>query len=136
MLLAGVSGNEAKNDFEIFLSKYAWLLCVIVVAIIIATIIAIYLIKGKKNKSKSVKKEKIENVDELLLAVGGQENIIECSASGSRLSIKFKNKDLIDRNKLTELGIKNVVMMSDKITLVTELDNQYIVEKIKNRQQI
>lgn len=134
MLLVGVSGNEAKNDFEIFLSKYAWLLCVIVVAIIIATIIAIYLIKGKKNKS--VKKETIDNVDELLLAVGGQENIIECSASGSRLSIKFKNKDLIDRNKLTELRIKNVVMMSDKITLVTELDNQNIVEKIKNRQQI
>ena len=50
MFLVGVSGNDPKNDFEIFLKNYAWLLAVGVAIIIILVIVIIFVIKNKKEK--------------------------------------------------------------------------------------
>lgn len=133
MFLVGASGNDPKNDFSNFLRNYAWLIAVIFVVIILAVIVII-LITGR-NKKAPAKKISEHSSDEWMDALGGIDNIIDASATGSRLSVKLKNKDLVNRDRLTELGVNNIVMMSDKITLVTNLDNQKIVEKMKNSQQ-
>ena len=130
MYLAGVSGNDPKNDFEIFLKNYAWILCVAVVAIIITTIIIIYVIKNKKRVPQG--KKEVDDVNPLIEALGGKENILDISSTGSRLSVKLIDKEKINRESLQSLGVTSIVVMSDKLTLVTNVDNQKIVEKIKN----
>ena len=65
------------------------------------------------------------------------------SARGSRIHfsvyaheiIKAIDKEKINREALTSLGVTSIVMMSDKVTLVTNLDNQKIVENMKNSLQ-
>ena len=132
MFFVGVSGNDPKNDFEIFLKNYAWLLAVGVALIIILTIVIIFVIKNRKGGRVKKKEESLATPDEWIDALGGKDNIVEASATGSRLSIQIKNTELINRELLTNLGVTNIVMMSNKITLVTNLDNQKIVEKIEN----
>lgn len=132
MFFVGVSGNDPKNDFEIFLKNYAWLLAVGVAVIIILVIVIIFVIKNRKSGRVKKKEESLATPDEWIDALGGKDNVVEAIATGSRLSIKIKNTELINRESLTNLGVTNIVMMSDKITLVTNLDNQKIVEKIEN----
>ena len=133
MIFTGASGNDPKNDFELFLRNYAWVLCLVVVVVILLTILIIYIIKRPKD-GKSKKKAPIDS-NEWITALGGLDNILEISATGSRLSIKAKDASLINQDALKELGVSNVIKMSEKIVLVTELDNQKIVENIRNLQQ-
>ena len=132
MIFVGASGNDPKNDFEIFLKNYAWIIAVAIVVIILITILIIYL-TGRKSKVP-VKQVSTAGANEWEDALGGKDNIADIQATGSRLVAKIKNKDLVNRDKLTELGVSNIVLMSDKITLVTNLDNQKIVESMKNSQ--
>ena len=134
MIFTGASGNDPKNDFEAFLRSYAWVLCVAVVVAIVLTIVIIFLIKNRK---PSKPKKEISNAapDEWVNALGGADNILEVSSAGSRLSVKIKNRDLLDRDALTGLGVTSIVLMSDKVTLVTNLDNQKIEENLKNHLQ-
>lgn len=134
MILVGASGNDPKNDFEIFLKNYAWLLCVIVVAIIIVVLVIVFVIKRNK-KVPTGKIVSEASSDEWALALGGLDNISDIYSTGSRLSILLKNPDLINRDELTKLGVSSIVLMSNKVTLVSNLDNQKIVEKIKNSLQ-
>ena len=134
MIFTGASGNDPKNDFEAFLRSYAWILCVAVVVAILLTLVIIYLIKNRK----PIKPKKIistASADEWVSALGGVDNIMDVSSAGSRLSIKIKNRDLLNRDALTELGVTSIVLMSDKVTLVTNLDNQKIEENLKNHLQ-
>ncbi len=126
-------GNDPKIDFELFLQTYAWIICV-AIALVIAGVIALLIIRGKKKK-KSKKAPSKNEPSEWFAALGGKENVLELNATGSRLSVKLINKDLMDRDLLTKLGVSNIVMMSDKITLVTNLDNEQIVENMKNSLQ-
>lgn len=129
MIFTGASGNDPKNDFEAFLRNYAWILCLVVVVLIVLTIVIIFLIKGRK---KDNKKPLIAPPDEWVDALGGKENITDISATGSRLAVKLVDVNLVNREALTNLGVSSIVQMSGKLTLVTNLDNQKIVENIKN----
>ena len=132
MILVGASGNDPKNDFEIFLKNYAWVIALEIVLIILVTVVVILLSNRKKGVPAKV--VSIAAPDEWLEALGGKDNVVDVSSTGSRLTAKLKNKDLVNRDKLTELGVSSIVMMSDKITMVTNLDNQKIIENIKNSQ--
>lgn len=129
MLFTGAAGNDPKNDFEAFLRNYAWVLCLVVVVLIVLTIVVIFLIKGRKQSNK---KTPIAAPDEWVNALGGKENITDISATGSRLAVKLVDANLVNRDALTNLGVSSIVQMSGKLTLVTNLDNQKIVENIKN----
>lgn len=129
MLLIGSSGNNPKHDFEHFLKEYGWILCIAIAVAILVAIIAIFIAtKKKKNQKKYIGGPIIEK---WIKALGTRKNIIDLSATGSRLVIRVKEKENINRDLLNELGVKSIVEMSDKITLVTEHDNQVIVENIQ-----
>ena len=134
MIFTGASGNDPKNDFEAFLRNYAWIICVAVVVIILLTILIVFVFKNKKSK-KPKKIVSTASADEWVEALGGIDNIVEVSSMGSRLSIKIKDRELINRDALTNLGVTSIVLMSDKVTLVTNLDNQKIEDNLKNRLQ-
>ena len=95
------------------------------VLLVAAIIIIVYLFthhKSKKPLDSSV----------WLLALGDKENIKEVSATGSRLSLVLMDKEKIDRAKLKELGVKSVLVMSNKVTLVIEAKAEQIASSIQN----
>ena len=132
MIFVGASGNDPKNDFGVFLKNYAWIIALAIVAIILVCVVVI-LIRGRNAKTPA-KQVSQASANEWQDALGGVDNIVDIQATGSRLVAKIKNKELVNREKLTELGVSSIVLMSDKITLVTNLDNQKIVDSIKNSQ--
>lgn len=83
-----------------------------VIAIAVVIFLIIFFVKRKKPA-------KVDN-SVWLLALGGKDNINSISAIGSRINLSLKDKDAIDREKLKELGVKSILVMSNKVTLVVE----------------
>ena len=82
---------------------------------IIGIVLLVYFLVHRKKGQKVI----IDN-NVWFLALGNKENIKEISGVGSRLSFKLVDKDKIDREKLKELGVSSVLVMSNKVTLVVE----------------
>lgn len=78
--------------------------------------IIVFLIVFFRNKSKKPHLDNSKWVD----ALGGKENIVNVAAVGSRINLTLKDKDAINREKLAEYGVKSVLVMSNKVTLVKE----------------
>ena len=100
------------------------LMVVVIVLLIAAAIITVFLVKGKK------KTPAISNSD-WLTALGDKDNIKEVSAVGSRLSVSLLDNEKIDREKLKELGVSSILVMSNKVTLVIEDKAALIAESIQ-----
>ena len=83
--------------------------------VIIGIVLLVYFLVHRKKGQKVI----IDN-NVWFLALGSKENIKEISGVGSRLTIKLVDKDKIDREKLKELGVSSVLVMSNKVTLVVE----------------
>ena len=95
-----------------------------IVLLIALALILYFLVFKKKGK-------KIVNGNIWLLALGNKENIKEVTAIGSRLSLKLENNELINKDKLKELGVSSVLVMSNKVTLVIEGQAEKVAEIIK-----
>ena len=119
--------GELKKDIAFFLKTYAIWIAIAIAIIIAITLVAIIVI-NKKKKIDQI--DKTDN-DTWLASLGGKENIIEVSATGSRLSIKLNDLSLIDEAKLKENGVTSILKMSNKITLVVEDKADKILAKIK-----
>ena len=65
-------------------------------------------------------KPEIAEKSEWVSALGGSDNIISSEAYGSRLAVKLKDKNLMNKEALKQLGVTNFIEMSDKITLLLE----------------
>lgn len=83
--------------------------------VVIGIVLLVYFLVHRKKGQKVI----IDN-NVWFLALGNKENIKEISGVGSRLSFKLVDKDKIDREKLKELGVSSVLVMSNKVTLVVE----------------
>ena len=53
------------------------------------------------------------------------------TAIGSRLSVSLLDKEKIDREKLKELGVSSVLVMSNKVTLVIEDKAEQVAASIQ-----
>lgn len=82
--------------------------------ILLGVIIFLIIFLRKRNANP-----KIDN-SKWIEALGGKDNIINVTAVGSRINLTLKDKDAINREKLTEYGVKSVLVMSNKVTLVKE----------------
>ena len=69
---------------------------------------------SKKNKDKNIN----STYDEIILNLGGKENIVEMTARGSRLSIVLKDNSLLNIDALKNIGVEGVIVMTSKVTLV------------------
>ena len=122
------------NDFITFFQSYGWIISIALVVAVILILVIVLLVRNRKPK-KPKKIVSTASANEWVEALGGEDNILEVSSAGSRLSIKIKNPELVNRETLTNLGVTSIVLMSNKITLVTNLDNQQIEEQLKNHLQ-
>lgn len=91
-----------------------WYHILIIASSIILFALAIFLvIKYRKNKSIEY------DFSDLLLALGGKENINEVSYKGSRVNVFVNNKKIIDKEAIKNEGIETIVISNNKITMVT-----------------
>ena len=116
--------DDLKNDFNGFLQHNALWIALGLVGVIIIVVGIILLVNIKKKPKKPEIAEKSQWVE----ALGGSENIVSSEAAGSRLVVKLNDKNKMDREKLTSLGVTSVIEMSDKITLLLE-DKAELVKK-------
>ena len=79
-----------------------------------------------------LKKKKVVKVDNSLWIdnLGGRENIASVTQVGSRINLVLKDKELINKDNLKELGVKSVLVMSNKVTLVVENNAENIAKAI------
>ena len=95
---------------------------------VVVLLLAIFLINLLlKRKKKTVFDDSV-----WIEALGGKENIAYVEAVGSRINLSLKNKELINREKLNELGVKSVLSMSNKVTLVVNNQAVDIANSIRN----
>lgn len=100
------------NDF---LLKNLWWMIAIAVLIAIGAFFLIEALIAKKKKNPKVK---IATKSEYLLALGGEDNILEKELKGSRIVVKLTDYSKVDEEKLKEAGVTGFIKMSDKLTLV------------------
>lgn len=108
--------DQLKDDANAFLKNYGWIIAVALVTII-AVVVVIILVKGRKVK-KPV--PQIAEKSKWVEALGGAENIVSSEAYGSRLAVSLVDKTLMNKEALKELGVTNFIEMSNKITLLLE----------------
>ena len=128
-----IFARSFKEDFSIFLKDNALYLCLGVVALIVLTIIIVYLVKRNKKPSK---KEEIVSSDFNLWIeyLGGKENIEEISGVGSRLTVQLKDGELL-KEDIKSLGVSSIMKMSGKIILVVENSAEKLADNLKKSLQ-
>ena len=117
--------DELKDDFNSFLKNNALWMALVLVGIIAIVVVVILLVNRNKNKKPEVK---VAEKSAWVTALGGEDNIISSEAVGSRLVVNLKDKSLLDKEALKELGVTNFLEMSNKITLLLE-DKAELVKK-------
>ena len=121
---------DLKNNISEFLKNYA-LYIAIGVAVLIALAIVLIIVLSKNKKGKKVSKQDVViDTNEWLLALGGRDNILEKNATGSRLVVKLNDPSKLNEEKLKELGVSNILKMSNKITLVFEDQAEKILSQL------
>lgn len=115
-------------DFVNFIRENAFYI-VLALVIIIAIIVTILLARNNKKKAQSANDTLFNS---LLEALGGKDNILSLSAKMSRLTVSLKNEDLLDVNKVKELGVTRILRMSKKIILLIGQQASEIEKKFKS----
>ena len=108
------------------LPTYAVVLIVAGCLVLVAILVFLIIFFGKRKKSPIV------DESAWLTALGGKDNINNVSAIGSRINLSLKDKEKIDREKLTNLGVNSVLVMSNKVTLVIANNAVDVAETISN----
>ena len=104
-----------------------WLIALFVVTGVLMIATAVVLIIFLKKK-KVVKVDNSLWIDNL----GGKDNIESVNQVGSRINLVLKDKEAINKDNLKELGVKSVLVMSNKVTLVIENNAEDIAKAIND----
>ena len=83
-------------------------------SVVLLTLLILVIVLLKKRSSI---KENTE-FPELLEALGGKDNISNLVLNGSRISLTFDNKKIVDKESIKENGVETIVIANKKITLV------------------
>lgn len=118
-----ILASQDLNDGLKFWAPYIALgfICLIIILLGIY-----YLSVIAKKKKKSGDENKLQ--DNFVQLMGGSDNIISKSMKGSRFTIQVKDNTLIKQNELKQIGVDNIIIMSDKIVLVI---NKKSIEKFE-----
>lgn len=103
-------------DFNEFLSKYAVFIALTVFSIIVVLIIFFLLIPRLRKEEPPL--EHSVDKDHFLSLLGGEENILDISLRGSRLSVSLKDQNLANFDELKKHGVDRVIVMQSKVVLL------------------
>ena len=106
--------------------------CLIGAGIFVSLLIITILVVTVRKRTKL--KESLE-FPELLEALGGADNISNVSLNGSRISLNFDSKKVVDKEQIKENGVETIVVANKKITLVigkkAPIIYKYLLQNIK-----
>ncbi len=121
-----IYGDASKNSFNEWLGTYGLYISFALAGVVFLTVLGLFLytyIKGKKQGPMTTKAPtKVIKNEAVLVALGGEDNILDHSLNGSRIILVLNNYDVVNVNALKELGVSSVVKMTNKITLVIKGD--------------
>lgn len=105
------------------------ILILICVGVLLVLFLLLVLIRKKFSNKETVEFPK------LLEALGGEQNISNVTLNGSRISLNFDNKKIVDKDQIKENGVETIVISNKKITLVigkkATIIYKYLKENIK-----
>ena len=106
-----------------FLLQNLWWIILLGVVVLLGLI---WLISFLISKNPKKRKGKVGDID-IFTYLGGKDNVESFTVHGSRLIIKLKNKNLLQREELKALGVKGFVEKEEDITIVlsNELKERY-----------
>ena len=94
----------------------------IYVLIAIIVIVGVWFIFAKVLKNKKPKEVTLKDIpidlEALVNAFGGIDNIKETEAQGSKIRVFVENDDLVKVNVLKELGASGVIQATGKVTVI------------------
>lgn len=96
---------------------------------IVLLLFIIFLVFNAVKKKSYLDQRKKANI-EMINYFGGKDNIISAKAQSSRLSLVLKDYNVLDENKLKELGVSSIIKMSNKVILVIGEEASKIAEII------
>lgn len=106
-----------------FLLQNLWWIILLGVVVLLGLI---WLISFLISKNPKKRKGKVGDID-IFTYLGGKDNVLSFTVHGSRLIVKLKNKNLLQREELKALGVKGFVEKEEEITIVlsNELKERY-----------
>ena len=107
-----------------FLLQNLWWIILLGVVVLLGLI---WLISFLISKNPKKRKGKLGDID-IFTYLGGKDNVLSFIVHGSRLIVKLKNKNLLQREELKALGVKGFVEKEEDITIVlsNELKERYM----------
>ena len=102
-----------------------------IVTIVVSIIILLGLLILITTSKKKVKMENNE-YPQLLLALGGKENVSEVSFKGSRVSVILVDKKVIDKEMIKQQGVETIVVSNKKVTMVVGKKSEEIFNYLNN----
>lgn len=93
-------------------------ICIIPIAILIVVAFVIRIVKAKKAKDKEEQMPKEVDPEirkEFFLAYGGETNVLEVVNERSKINVKVKDIEMVDCDKIKELGALNVYVIGNEI---------------------
>lgn len=118
--MISLSSDPVKNPFNDWLKANGIYLAIGVAIVIILVLLIVLMVNfSKKGKKIEGAKNKLGN-DSIVEFLGGKENILSSSKTGSRISLELKDYSKVDDTKLKENGVLSIIKMSNKITLVVD----------------
>lgn len=106
-----------------FLLQNLWWIILLGVVVLLGLI---WLISFLISKNPKKRKGKVGDID-IFTYLGGKDNVLSFTVHRSRLIVKLKNKNLLQREELKALGVKGFVEKEEDITIVlsNELKERY-----------
>lgn len=106
------------------------IVCLLVVFIALAIALTIILLKKKNKGHVKVDEEFLSNI---IIWLGGKENIKECSVDNARLKVLVEDLDKVDANSLHTLSEKGVFITGNNVKLLFKYDSKLIQKEIEKR---
>lgn len=109
-------------------------ICVVPIAtlIILAIILRIKNSVRKKDKSETAQEPDTEQQNQFLEAFGGVDNFIGASQERIKVIVKVKDPDLIQGEKLQELGAKGVLIVGNEVRCSFGDRAEYVYKTLAN----
>ena len=106
---------------------WGWILIVPVGLIIILAIVAFIIRLTKTIKlNRKFKNKSVDVSEDLLLAYGGKDNILEVNKEMTRLTVSVSDLEKVNPERIKELGAKNVLIVGNQIkSSFEDIDNAY-----------
>ena len=122
----------ASQEFNDFLKNYALWICLGILIVLGLTILFISLASKSKAKKNKLTTDDWSNL--FFDSLGGRDNVVSYRLNGSRFSIEIKNQSLIKKEDLETLGVDNIIIMSNKATLVLNEKGKKMVAEFLNQE--